>query len=248
MFRALLDFLYPRTCHSCGRLLPDEERDICRRCRSMMKRYDPSSDDARDRVRTLKSSGAVSDFICLYSFEEGSPIRALLHALKYRSFPSVGTRLGKELGMAVAERRTGATLIIPVPLSRRKIRERGYNQASSIARGVSLVTAIPVAEEALLRIVDGPSQTSLSREERRDNVRDSFSVSRSGLARSAGKSCLLIDDVITTGATLLECATELREAGATEVIACAVAAASLSNAESGPTYVGVGRQLDASLR
>lgn len=213
----------------------------------MIERFDPSSAGAFESIRTLMAGGIVGGLICLYTFDQESPVRALLHALKYRSLASVGTRLGGDLGLAVAERRTGADLIVPVPLSKRKERERGYNQASAVARGVSLTTSIPVAEGVLIRVRDGQSQTSLTREERKNNVLHAFSVAPSTVGRVAGKSCLLVDDVITTGATVLACAAALRVAGASEVIACSVAAASLAEAKQSHAEAQLGRQQDLSL-
>jgi ComF family protein len=125
----------------------------------------------------------------------------------------------------VLERNIHADLAIPVPLNRRKERERGFNQSSQVAEGVSTVTGIPPVEHLILRNKNTISQTTLTKEMRQENVRNAFVVPPRRRKRIEGKSCLLIDDVITTGSTALECAFVLREAGASEVIACSIALA-----------------------
>ena len=215
MLRSLLDLVYPRVCLSCARLLAPGQGELCARCFEAIERAEPH----------VITRGPVSEVVALYVFEEQSPVRALLHTLKYGSVPSLATRLGRALGELVAERSIRADLVIPVPLSRRKRRERGFNQAKNISVGVSAVTGIALGEGLVTRIRDTPSQTTLSAQERRENVLGAFSISPAGMKAVAGTTCLLIDDVVTTGATVFECASVLRSAGASRVIACAVAVA-----------------------
>lgn len=220
MFRSLLDVLYPRTCLSCAELLSAAESDLCAGCARAIERAVPER----------SGGGPVGDVVALYVFEEESPVRALLHAVKYGAIPSLGTRLGRALGVLVSERGIRAGLVVPVPLSRRKMRERGFNQAARVAHGVSEVTGIPLADGILRRVRHTSSQTALTAQERRANVRGAFALAR-GARELDGMSCLLIDDVVTTGATVLECASVLRSAGASEVIVCAVAVARRTPAE-----------------
>jgi len=220
MLRTLLDLLYPRTCLSCAELLQTGELDLCARCERTIERA---------KVETL-TRGPLSEIVALFIFEEHSPSRVLLHTLKYGAMPSLGTRLGRALGELVVERGIRADLVIPVPLSRRKKRERGFNQAARVGGGVSAATGIPMAEDLVQRIRDTASQTTLSAEARSQNVRGAFAVSPAGVKTLDGTSCLLIDDVVTTGATVLECASVMRSAGASRVIACAVAIAKRSPA------------------
>lgn len=220
MVRSLLELIYPRICLSCARLLTPAETDLCAGCREAIKRAEPE----------VCAHGPISDIVALFVFEEQSPARALLHALKYGAVPSLGTRLGRALGELVVERGLQADLVIPVPLSTRKRRERGFNQAAKVGTGVSAVTGIALSEGIVRRIRDTPSQTTLSAQARRENVLGAFSVTPAGRKAVAGTTCLLVDDVVTTGATVFECASVLRSAGASRVIACAVAVAKRASA------------------
>jgi len=144
-------------------------------------------------------------------------MREALHAFKFR-----GRRaLAAPLGELMVEATEGAlpvgvpTLLVPVPLHPRRQRERGFNQASLLARRVGRAWRVPVRDDALVRAVATPSQTELDAPARRANVRGAFRLRRP--AAVAGHHVLLVDDILTTGATLSECARCLREGGAATV-------------------------------
>lgn len=225
MLRPLLDILYPRTCLSCAVLLSRQEADLCEACRRAIDRVDQGSAEAVATLQKITTGGMISDVVCLHVFTEESPLRPLIHALKYRGFSNIGRRLGLELGTIVVARNLRADLVVPIPLSRQKERQRGFNQASRIAEGVSQATGIPRRERLVLRLRNTDSQTTLTHDQRRQNVLQAFGLSPSGSRRISGKRCLLIDDVITTGSTILECASVLRKGGAADIVACAVAIA-----------------------
>jgi ComF family protein len=115
--------------------------------------------------------------------------------------------------------------LVPIPLHRRKLRERGYNQAELIAGGMCEVTGIPVRSDLVRRMKFTQTQTMLSLEERKKNMDDAFEVRASELRQIKGKTVILIDDIITTGATIESCGRELRQAGATKIIAASSALA-----------------------
>lgn len=179
----------------------------------------------RRAIENLTTGGVISNCVCLYRYADDSPVRSVIHALKYRGMPSVGIRFGQELGATLRALGISAELVVPIPLSVRRKRERGFNQASCIAEGVARVTGIPVAERLVVRTRESASQTGLPPEARRQNVLDAFEVTRGAQRCLARRKCLLIDDVITTGSTVLECASTLRRAGAQEVLVCAIALA-----------------------
>jgi ComF family protein len=135
----------------------------------------------------------------------------------------VAARLAEELLSAAPTRgllEEGAVLV-PVPLHPRRRRERGYNQSELLARELGARTGLEVAARALVRRVDTPPQAGLSAAGRRRNVAGAFAVRRR--TRVAGRVVILLDDVLTTGATALACARILREAGAAEVRLLSVA-------------------------
>lgn len=150
-----------------------------------------------------------------------------MHKLKYYGMTSLGLEMGRRLGESVVSQVDPRSVagLIAVPLHRVKLRERGYNQSDFIARGVSDVTGLPVLARILERRRYTKSQTQLDAQERKENVLGAFSVSPSSISSIRERTFLIIDDVITTGATIEACAHVLVERGANGVIACAVALA-----------------------
>ena len=160
------------------------------------------------------------------------PLRDLVHILKYQRVKPAATQLGRFLSQAMAGiDLPGDTLLVPVPLWKGKRRERGFNQAEQIARafwrfrdagGIQLSTAL------LIRNRETASQTGLTRHQRRANLRGAFSVAQE--ERLKGRHILLVDDVLTTGATAGECARVLLRAGAKQVWVATVARATRETA------------------
>jgi ComF family protein len=150
-------------------------------------------------------------------------MREALHAFKFRGRRALAAPLG-DLVVEAMEGRLPAgvpALLVPVPLHPRRERERGFNQAALLAQRVGRAWQVPVRDDLLVRAVATPSQTELDAAARRANVRNAFRLRRPDAI--AGHHVLLVDDILTTGATLSECARCLREAGAALVGALTVA-------------------------
>ena len=145
--------------------------------------------------------------------------------MKYEGFEKLGVWLGRELGRAIGSAGQRADGLIPIPLHKRKFRERGYNQAELIARGVSEEIGIPVRTDLVRRWRFTETQTQLSLEQRQKNMEDAFEIVSDNQTEVSGKEYLIVDDVITTGATITSCARELVGAGALRVIAASSALA-----------------------
>ncbi len=223
-FRPFLDFVFPPTCLGCGNLLSGTEHHVCTPCWDSIPRLHgahPLYCQTRDR---LVDTEVIADLVSVFLFEQAGVVQALAHALKYSGFRSVGRTMGYELGSALVRSGIGADLLIPVPLYRSKLRERGFNQAEEIALGAADVTGIQVRNDVLSRIRATRTQTKLDHTQREKNVAGAFSVSVSP-SGIANLRCVLIDDVITTGATIGACAQELTDFGARSVIAASVALA-----------------------
>ena len=159
---------------------------------------------------------------CFFFSKEGK-VQHLIHELKYKGNADAGIFLGQELGKNLKDAPLFQSIdyLIPVPLHPKREKERGYNQSLVIARGISEVTGIPIDENYLVRSVNTTTQTHKSKEERWKNVKDIFEVRHP--EQLEGKYVLLIDDVLTTGATLEACALKLSAIkGIT--ISCATAA------------------------
>lgn len=149
-------------------------------------------------------------------------MRAVIHHFKYRRMNYLALQIASFLKKFFSQELEAQKidLAFPVPLHPAREKERGYNQSAYIARGLFDESKIPVAEEILIRIRQTESQTRLNREERRTNVSGAFQLLPVG--NGAGKTVALVDDVITTGATMNECARVLKEGGTKRVIGVAL--------------------------
>jgi ComF family protein len=144
------------------------------------------------------------------------PAAGIIHALKYEGWAAVAEEIAGRMSrlswpLDVVEERTA---IIPIPLASARKRERGYNQSALIARGLARRWRIPVWEELVTRSRETSSQTKLTPEQRLDNVAGSFRIDSRGLEKLRGAHLVIVDDVVTTAATLNACATALYESGA----------------------------------
>ena len=218
----MLDFVFPPVCIACDRLLERRRSAVCTSCWDSIPRIDPDELLYREMRERLVREG-VDGLASLFVFEKGGAFQHIAHAIKYQSFKRLAEELGRRLGEAVLARNLGADLLVPVPLHRMKLRERGFNQAECIACGVSRVAHIPLEAKAVRRKRYTRTQTQLSIDDRRENMSDAFEPMKEGLVE--GTTILLIDDVITTGATTAACAMALRNAGAKRIIAASAALA-----------------------
>jgi competence protein ComFC len=221
----LLDVLFPPACLSCKTLLSAQEKYVCSSCWATLERITSDHPLYGETRNKLLAEGAVSELYSCYLFHTEGVFQQLAHAMKYEGFVSIGLLFGREIGAALNEKQERADALIPIPLHKRKIRERGYNQAELIARGISDVTAIPVRTDLVRRTRYTQTQTKLHRDERKKNMEKAFEVPSELRAFAQDKRCILVDDVITTGATIHSCASELLQAGAASVIAVSAALA-----------------------
>jgi ComF family protein len=152
-------------------------------------------------------------------------LRRAIHLLKYERMTPLTRPLGERLALAAAEL-TGFDAIVPAPLHWRRRWDRGFNQADLLAREVSRRTGIPI-DRRLLRTRSTPPQAGLSAAERRRNVQGAFAAA--GKSAIRGKRLIIIDDVMTTGATLEACARVLKRAGASQVAVLTLARADLES-------------------
>lgn len=222
---SVIDFIYPPVCISCQALLTDGRQKVCEKCWGSIQNVTTDLPLYQETKARLLEEGFVSDLISCFVFEKEGPLQHIIHALKYQKYESLGVELGRCIGGVIADEKKNFDVIVPVPLHRIKQRERGYNQAESIAKGISISIGKPIARGIVRRTRDTVSQTKLNIDERRKNVDGAFAITAVAHASIKGKSCLLVDDVITTGATTISCARELIAAGATSVAAGSAALA-----------------------
>lgn len=200
-------YFFPELCLVCGRRLSDAGAILCLACE-----YNLPLTDIRDANPLSQAFwGRVPLEMCtsLLRFEKGSPYQRLLHELKYRGNQAAGLYLGRMLGKALLHSSfSGCDILVPVPLHKKRQKNRGFNQSEVIARGASEITRIPVMTGLLMRSIHHPSQTSMGRYDRYQNTRGNFGISP-GAPDVSGMKILLIDDVMTTGSTLEACSREL---------------------------------------
>ena len=201
----LLDLFYPRLCLLCKKMLLAEERQLCLHCLCDLPRTYYHRRDDHPLRPLFAGISSLQHLTAFLFYEEGGRVQSLIHSFKYRGNKRLAERLGR---MAARELQADGffrniDVCVPVPLHRRRQRRRGYNQAEWIARGLATVYHCPVDTQTLVRAVDTETQTHKSAYERRMNVAEAFCLSRP--ERLANKHVLLVDDVLTTGATLLSC-------------------------------------------
>ena len=223
-----LDFVIPRFCITCSITLATDEKFICNDCESKVK-FLSNPQIEIELQRKFKSTSFVDDYTSLYLFEEGKSIQQLIHSLKYDNKFKIGFYLGRKLGEHKTEKLNSwkTDIIIPIPLFKLRRIDRGYNQSYYIAKGVSKETGIPTENRIVKRIKNTISQTTLDHNERKENVGGAFTLSNKKIVQS--KKIIILDDVITTGATVSELAKLLKENGAAKVFAISVATPPISH-------------------
>ncbi len=224
LLTSFLDFFLPRFCPSCNKKLLPEESFVCPECLSKIQ-FAKDNRIKSEFARKFVSSGIISDFISLYVFEKDKELQHIIHSLKYGNKFLTGKFLGSVLSKHLKEKINGWEIdyIIPVPLHHLKKAERGYNQSYYIAKGLGKSLTIPVTENFLKRKKYTQSQTTMNLNERQANIEGAFKIKRN--LNLEGKNILLLDDVITTGSTILECGKVLLKANANKVYAVSVAIA-----------------------
>jgi ComF family protein len=224
---ALARFLFPPLCYSCGVLLPPRCRAVCPECHRAIERIHPSDVLFTFASERLCAGCTVDALVSVFRFAQGRKLERLIHQLKYGNAPGIGVWLGEQVGGVLASggECRGIGCILPMPLHPVKLRERGYNQSGMIARGISLTVGARVHTGIVRRLRHTASQTSLGYDARKANVEGAFAVAPGRGPDIAGRCVLLVDDVITTGATMRSCAAVLRSAGASRIVAASAAIA-----------------------
>jgi ComF family protein len=198
--REKIEFLYPPRCRFCAKPVNDNTTGLCRKCRGKQYPYDR--------------------LVCAAAYKE--PLAGLIHLLKYKDYDYLGDFLGALLAEHLSRINFsggGYDFIIGVPLHPLKLKERGFNQTSFLAKKIANHFKIEFKDDIIYGVKDKLSQTKLSGQDRLANIHGTFAVP-GGLT---GKQIILVDDIFTTGATIRECAFALKEKGAKTVTAITLA-------------------------
>lgn len=203
------ELLFPRKCVLCGRILDRDETNFCRECRTSAAEYD----------NPFRKYPGLDGHTAVWFYEEN--VRESLIRFKFHNRPGYASAYGPMLAMRILRDLPQPDVITWVPVSKARLRERGYDQAELLAWAVSRELDFPVVR-LLEKHRDNPAQSGIEDvEARRANVRDVYRIA-DGAALS-GKRVLLIDDILTTGSTAGECARILRASGADRVMLAVVA-------------------------
>lgn len=196
--QARVPYINKPFCVKCG--IPTNQKEVCEKCKSNPPEYQ------------FMRSWAVFD----------SPVQNALHTLKYRRNMGIGDALAQQLADFVKRLEWDVDLLVPVPLGKRRLKERGYNQVGLVAQPLAYKVGLQYASSALSKSRETRSQVGLSIDQRKKNVLHAYQADPEVVKR---KSILLMDDVATTGSTIQSCTESLLSAGAREVYALTIARA-----------------------
>ncbi len=217
---------YPNVCICCSTGLMHGEEYICSHCVHELPVTNFHKDSDNPVAQAFWGRVAVEHATANYFFKKGNRIQKLAHQIKYQGQKEMGAFLGKEMGKSLCNSCFNEIdIIAPVPLHPKKFRKRGYNQSEWIARGVAAAMDKPIDTQTLVRHVFASSQTRKKRFDRWENVDSGFGLTNPDTF--AGKHILLIDDVITTGATLEACIHAVLTASGAKVSVATLATASV---------------------
>lgn len=224
IIKDLVNIFYPKICAACAETLMKNENILCTKCRYELPRTNFHTDQENEVARIFWGRVHIEYATAYFLFQKGGRVQKLMHKLKYRGEKEVGIELGRIIGRELRLTPFNQIdLIVPVPLHKSKKYKRGYNQSELIAEGIGEAMNKPVNTSTLYRNVANPTQTRKHRYDRWTNVEDIFIIKDTEALRN--KHILLIDDIITTGATLEACASALLKAPEAKVSIVAVAKA-----------------------
>ena len=206
----VLDLISPRICVMCGRRLSATEEVICNKCNFHLPRTVFAKDTyTNDMAKLFWGRLPIERASALFYYEGHSETANIIYQLKYKGHPEIGYIMGRMVASELMgyDFFDGIDGIVPVPLTKARRRNRGYNQSEEIARGISEITDLPIYNDLVKRTVFQGSQTRKNRWERTDNVEHVFAANKPVPAHL--KHLLVVDDVVTTGATIVACSSKL---------------------------------------
>ena len=214
----LLDLISPRLCVVCGERLSVTEEVICSKCNLHLPRTGFQHAPYENiMAKMFWGQIPIERASALFYYEPHAETANIIYELKYKNHPEIGEVTGRLMAreLQLSHFFDGIDGIVPIPLAKKRERQRGYNQSMEIAKGISLITGLPIFNKVVRRTAFTGSQTSLGHWERNENVEHVFELSDADTVR--GKHLLIVDDVVTTGATAIACSKELIKAGEVKI-------------------------------
>jgi len=228
MLKLLNDFFslfFPQVCFACNNNLISNEEVICSFCRYHLPKTDFHKNKDNALAKSFWGRVNLENVSACYFFSKGGKVQHLLHQFKYKGGYEIGVYLGRLYGAELKQEPAyqDIELVIPVPLHKSKLKKRGYNQSEKLAQGLAEAMEIELDVSTLIRSFASATQTRKSRFSRWENVKEIFMINSP--EKLSGKHILLVDDVITTGATIEACATHILNIEGTRVSVASLACA-----------------------
>lgn len=222
--RDFFSLFYPPGCELCSQVLVDGEDYICSSCWYKLPRTNHHKKKDNSLSAVFWGRVDIESACSIFFYQKGGCVQKLIHQFKYRGHRELGWYLGVRMGRLLVESEQYSDLdgIIPVPLHETKRKKRGFNQSEILARGIGKAMDLPVCTKSLLRISETHTQTRARRFFRWENVDSVFTVENEDLLKN--RNLLLVDDVITTGATIDACASKLLSVAGVRVWVAAIGA------------------------
>ena len=210
--KSVINLFFPKVCYACSNFLSDNEDTICINCRHDLPITNFHFNDDDTVKKVLRGRAKIEHATALFRFEKKGPIQQLIHGLKYKSYEHIGALLGDWLGGELSETEAfqGIDMVIPVPMHDKKLKKRGYNQVTKFGQQIAKALNVEYVDDVLIKITNTSSQTTKKRVARWNNTNELFALKN--ISKIENKHILLVDDIITTGATLEACCLVLNQA------------------------------------
>ncbi|MGM1056336.1 MAG: ComF family protein [Bacteroidota bacterium] len=225
MFHDFINLFYPRLCQICDSSLIRSETVLCLKCIHQLPVTNFHLQNENPVKKVFYGRVLVENATALLHFRKKSAVQKLIHQLKYRGHKEIGIYLGKWMGKELTESSEfkGIDMVIPVPLHRKKLRSRGYNQVEGFGKEIAAALQIPYEDQVLLKKTYSSTQTIKIRLARWGSIEETFVLANSEKIRN--KHILLVDDLITTGATLEACSNILQHSPGVKISIASMAIA-----------------------
>lgn len=212
MLKPIVDLLFPKVCYACLNLLNDNEETICVDCRHDLPVTNFHFDNDDTVAKVLYGRAKIENSTALFRFEKKGLVQQLIHGLKYKGYETIGYLLGNWLGgeLKDLDGYKSVDVVIPVPLHKNKLKKRGYNQVAKFGQQIANALNAHYEDNVLVKITNTTSQTTKNRLTRWNNTDELFTIKNADTIEN--KHVLLVDDLITTGATLEACISVLNKA------------------------------------